>query len=127
MFRAGATRSTLCRVQRLAADRSALAPRNARGFAERSGQDEAAGDDARHKEFCKRFVEVLRAAKTEPAKSAANDTAAAEADKELAGEIARLFSASKVTVTPDLLKQRKQLRAEYPELFKGISDSDLDG
>ncbi|KAJ2766568.1 hypothetical protein IWQ56_003673 [Coemansia nantahalensis] len=123
MLRCGAIRSTLSRQQQR---RQLLPVRSARGFADDGGSPATDGD-ARHREFSKRFVEALREAKTEPPKSPASDAAAADADKELAAEIARLFDASKVKTTPELLKRREQLRAEYPELFKGISDRDLDG
>ncbi|KAJ2785211.1 hypothetical protein H4R18_000662 [Coemansia javaensis] len=82
---------------------------------------------ARHKEFSERFMDILRNAKVEPPKPGVADIGAAEADARLAEELRALFRKSPVTVTPELLEQRRRLRSEYPELFKDISDKDLDG
>ncbi|KAJ2079234.1 hypothetical protein H4R24_003928 [Coemansia sp. RSA 988] len=84
-------------------------------------------DDIRHEKFCKSFVGILRNSKVKPTRPEQNDTAALDDDKRLATEMLSLLRKQRIKVTPELLEKRKQLREQYPELFKDISDSELDG
>ncbi|PIA18367.1 hypothetical protein COEREDRAFT_6604 [Coemansia reversa NRRL 1564] len=84
-------------------------------------------DDLRHEEFCKSFIDILRNTKAKPARPEQNDTVALEDDKRLATEMLSLLRKQQIKVTPELLEKRKQLREQYPELFKDISDNELDG
>ncbi|KAJ1731847.1 hypothetical protein LPJ61_002328 [Coemansia biformis] len=141
MLRLGVVRSALSGLRRPSVCRNALQMRHSRGLTtdgdrgvgaghggqETGTRDEVCSSDARHKEFSERFVAILRAAKIEPSRPTPDSAAVAEADKQLAEELRLLFRDDKVEVTPELLERRKKLREEYPELFRGISDSDLDG
>ncbi|KAJ2614780.1 hypothetical protein H4S08_001540 [Coemansia sp. RSA 1365] len=84
-------------------------------------------DDLRHEEFSKGFMDILRNSKAKPARSEQNDTVALDDDKRLATEMLSLLRKQQIKVTPELLEKREQLREQYPELFKDISDSELDG
>ncbi|KAI8321345.1 hypothetical protein GQ54DRAFT_298077 [Martensiomyces pterosporus] len=82
--------------------------------------------DTRHEEFAKNFIGILKAANEHPKKPLSVDEETQKADRQLAASLAKLFAKSKVDVTPELLERRRKLRMQYPELFKGISDGDLD-
>ncbi|KAJ2801401.1 hypothetical protein H4R20_003684 [Coemansia guatemalensis] len=84
-------------------------------------------DDLRHEEFCKSFMDILRSSKAKPARTEQSDAAAVDDDKRLATEMQSLLRKQRIKVTPELLEKRKQLREQYPELFKDIPDSELDG
>ncbi|KAJ1669791.1 hypothetical protein GGF38_001985 [Coemansia sp. RSA 25] len=82
--------------------------------------------DARHQEFCQTFLAALKEASTrQPEPLPVNKTAQA-IDQQLAGALKELFTKYEVPVTPQLLERRKQLRSSYPELFKDITDEELD-
>ncbi|KAJ1964634.1 hypothetical protein GGI12_001302 [Dipsacomyces acuminosporus] len=82
--------------------------------------------DARHEEFARSFVNILRSAQLDARQPLPVDEETQRADKQIAGSLAKLFSKSKVQVTPELLERREKLRKKYPELFRDIPDSELD-
>ncbi|KAJ2740283.1 hypothetical protein GGI20_005892, partial [Coemansia sp. BCRC 34301] len=82
--------------------------------------------DARHQEFCKSFLAALKEASTRPQEPLPVDKTAQAVDQQLSSALKELFAKYEVPATPALLEKRKQLRSSYPELFKHISDKDLD-
>ncbi|KAJ1931932.1 hypothetical protein FBU59_006543 [Linderina macrospora] len=83
-------------------------------------------EDKRHEEFNKAFVKTLRSLSEAPQDPVEIPEASKNADATLAKAVSGLFRKGSVEVTPELLERRKQLREKYPELFKDISDEELD-
>ncbi|KAJ2831033.1 hypothetical protein GGI24_001722 [Coemansia furcata] len=82
--------------------------------------------DPRHQEFCESFLAALKEASTRPPEPLPVDKTTQAIDQQLAGALKELFAKYPVDVTPKLLERRKQLRESYPELFKDITDKELD-
>ncbi|KAJ2840606.1 hypothetical protein FBU31_000278 [Coemansia sp. 'formosensis'] len=82
--------------------------------------------DPRHQEFCESFLAALKEASTRPPEPLPVDKTTQAIDQQLAGALEELFTKYPVDVTPKLLERRKQLRESYPELFKDITDKELD-
>ncbi|KAJ2030263.1 hypothetical protein GGH91_002477 [Coemansia sp. RSA 2671] len=82
--------------------------------------------DPRHAEFCESFLAALKEASTVPLEPLPVDKTTQAIDQQLAGALKELFTKYPVVVSPKLLERRKQLRESYPELFKDISDKELD-
>ncbi|KAJ2832787.1 hypothetical protein FBU31_002019 [Coemansia sp. 'formosensis'] len=82
--------------------------------------------DPRHQEFCESFLAALKEASTRPPEPLPVDKTTQAIDQQLAGALKELFAKYPVDVTPRLLERRKQLRESYPELFKDITDKELD-
>ncbi|KAJ1958212.1 hypothetical protein EC988_000433 [Linderina pennispora] len=83
-------------------------------------------NDRRHEEFSKGFVKTLKSLAEAPQDPVEISEATRNADATLSKAISGLFGRNKVEVTPELLERRKQLREKYPELFRDISDEELD-
>ncbi|KAJ2001817.1 hypothetical protein H4R26_003929 [Coemansia thaxteri] len=87
----------------------------------------ASETDSRHQEFCKSFLSALKEASASPPTPLPIDKATEAIDQQLAGAFKELFAKYEVPVTPKLLEKREWMRKTYPELFKDISDKELDG
>ncbi|KAJ2060022.1 hypothetical protein GGI17_004051 [Coemansia sp. S146] len=83
--------------------------------------------DPRHQEFCESFLAALKEASTRPPEPLPVDKTTQAIDQQLAGALKELFTKYPVVVSPKLLERRQQLRDSYPELFKDITDKELDG
>ncbi|KAJ2731924.1 hypothetical protein IW152_004214 [Coemansia sp. BCRC 34962] len=82
--------------------------------------------DPQHAEFCESFLAALKEASATLPEPLPVDKTTQAIDQQLAGALKELFTKYPVVVSPKLLERRKQLRESYPELFKDISDKELD-